>query len=78
MNPDRVTNADIDTDYASADRDKVKEFLLRDRMNLPQIRTSEIITFNTIAVKGAIRDIGRALEIPLAEVGEICAKVEND
>jgi DNA polymerase-3 subunit alpha len=78
MNPSRVTNADIDTDYASADRDRVKEFLLKDRMGLPQIKTSEIITFNTIATKGAVRDIARAMNMPLSEVGEICNQIEND
>ena len=78
MNPNRVSNCDIDTDYGGPDRDRVKEFLLRDKMNLPQIHTSEIITFNTIAEKGAIRDVGRALEIPLSEVGEICNAVGPD
>lgn len=78
MNPSRVTNADIDTDYSGKDRDRVKQFLLRDRMNLPQIRTSEIITFNTIALKGAIRDVGRALEIPLGEVAAICNSCVKD
>lgn len=61
MNPDRVTNADIDTDYGGVDRDKVKEFILRDKMNLDSIQSAEIITFNTIALKGAIRDVCRAL-----------------
>lgn len=61
MNPARVTNADIDTDYSGKDRDRVKEFLLRDKMNLPNINTAEIITFNTIAMKGAVRDVCRAL-----------------
>lgn len=61
MNPARVTNADIDTDYCSIDRDKIKYFLLHDKMNLPNIKTSEIITFNTIALKGAVRDVCRAL-----------------
>lgn len=61
MNPSRVTNADIDTDYAGKDRDRVKEFLLKDKMNLPNIRSAEIITFNTIALKGAVRDVCRAL-----------------
>lgn len=78
MNPSRVTCADIDSDYSGEDRTKIKEFLLRDRMNLPQIRTAEIITYNTIALKGAIRDVGRALEIPLGEVGEICKHCVND
>lgn len=61
MNPARVTNADIDTDYSGKDRDIVKQFLLRDRLNLRTIRSAEIITFNTIAMKGAIRDVCRAL-----------------
>lgn len=78
MNPSRVTNADIDTDYSGKDRDKVKEFLLKYRMNLPQIRTSEIITFNTIALKGAIRDVGRALGMPLAEVSAVCGQCVRD
>lgn len=61
MNPARVTNADIDSDYGGADRTKVKEFLLRDKLNLDNIQSAEIITFNTIATKGAIRDVCRAL-----------------
>lgn len=78
MNPDRVTNADIDTDYCSDDREKVKRFLLRDRLNLPNIKTSEIITFNTIATKGAIKDVCRALNIPLDEAQQISNAVGPD
>lgn len=78
MNPSRVTNADIDTDYSSSDRDKVKYFLLHEHMNLPKIQSAEIITFNTIALKGAIRDVGRALSIPLKEVNDICNRVESE
>lgn len=61
QNPSRVTNCDIDTDYSGKDRDKVKQFLLRDKMNLDSINSAEIITFNTIAEKGAVRDVCRAL-----------------
>lgn len=86
MNPARVTNADIDTDYYSKDREKLKYFLLHDRMNLSNIKTSEIITFNTIALKGAIRDVCRALyKKDQSDDGEylkiadaICAEVERD
>lgn len=86
MNPARVTNADIDTDYYSEDREKLKYFLLHDRMNLSNIKTSEIITFNTIALKGAIRDVCRALyKKDQGDNGEylkiadaICAEVERD
>ncbi len=35
--------------------------MLRDKLGLKQIKTSEIITFNTIAMKGAVRDVVRAL-----------------
>jgi DNA polymerase-3 subunit alpha len=78
MSPARVTNADIDVDYGSEDRTRVKEFLLRDRMGLPGIKASEIITFNTIQGKGAIRDVCRALEIPLRDVDRIIADYECD
>lgn len=78
MNPARVTNADIDTDYCSKDRDKIKYFLLHDKMNLPHIKTSEIITFNTIATKGAIKDVCRALNISLDEAQQISDAVNND
>lgn len=77
-NPERVTNADIDTDYSNADREKVKHFLLHDRMNLENIRTAEIITFNTIALKGSVRDVARALEIPLETVSKICDEIGDD
>lgn len=78
MNPDRVTNADIDTDYCSTDREKIKYFLLHDKMNLPNIKTSEIITFNTIATKGAIKDVCRALNISLDEAQQISDAVGPD
>lgn len=84
MNPSRVTNADIDTDYSGKDRDRVKEFLLRDKMDLPGINAAEIITFNTIALKGAIRDVCRALYKEdsarnyLATADEICKLAEAD
>ena len=78
MNPARQSNADIDTDYTGEDRDKVKTFLLRDKMNLSNIHTAEIITFNTIAVKGAVRDVGRAMGISLDEVSAICEEIHDD
>ena len=78
LNPSRVTVADIDTDYGGKDRDMVKEFLLRDKMGLPNIQAAEIITFNTIALKGAIRDVARALDIPLAEVNEISKRADSE
>ena len=78
LNPARVTNADIDSDYKGEDRNKVKEFLLKDKMGLPKLHSSEIITFNTIALKGAIRDICRAFNVDLKIVGEICDNCDDE
>jgi len=60
MNPDRVTNADIDTDYSEEDKNKVEEFLLRDHMNTKNLKCTKIITFHTVQLKGGLKDIGRA------------------
>lgn len=77
-NPERISLADIDTDYSEIDREKVMKFILEDKLDLPNLYTSEIITFNTIALKGAIRDVGRALEIPLDTINNICKKVDTE
>ena len=77
MNAERVSLADIDSDYGPQDRDRVKEFLLKDKMGLANIQTSEIITFNTIAEKGAVRDVGRALQIPLEKVAVITKALDD-
>lgn len=76
INPDRISLADIDTDYGEEDREKVKKYLLEDHMGDSRIKTSEIITFNTIATKGAIRDVARALGIDLVTVSEICNSLD--
>lgn len=78
MNPARVSLPDIDSDYGAEDRDKVKKYLLQEHMGYPQMQTAEIITFNTIATKGAIRDIGRGMSLDLATVNEYCRQVNDD
>lgn len=72
MNKERVSLADVDTDWLSEDRKIVKDYLYEKE----GLYCCDIVTFNTIAMKGAIRDIGRALEIPLDEVAKICDEVE--
>lgn len=78
LNPSRVTNADIDTDYGDEDREKVKQFILKDHLGLDSIKSAEIITFNTIKMKGAIKDIGRALDMPLSLTQEISDAVIDE
>ena len=73
MNKERVSLADIDTDWYSEDRETVKDYLY----NKKGLYCCDIITFNTIADKGAIRDVGRALEIDLSIIDEICKTLET-
>lgn len=77
MHKDKYSAADVDTDWAEKDRDRLKEWMLLEKMNLPKIQTAEIITFNTIALKGAIRDVGRGLNMPLEEVDVIAKAVKE-
>ena len=57
MNTERVSLADIDTDFPPSRRDEVKEYIV----NHHGLYCSDIITFNTIATKGAVRDVCRGL-----------------
>ena len=79
QNPARITNCDIDTDYSGKDRETVKEFLLRDKMGLKNINSAEIITFNTIALKGAVRDVCRALykDDPIVNHNDLASAINN-
>ena len=73
MNLSRVTLADIDSDYAPNQREWVKDYVY----NHEKINMAEIITFNTVALKGSIRDCARALGYDLSIVNEICNNIEE-
>ena len=72
MNKERVSLADVDTDWSPWERDIVKRYLYEKE----GLYCADIITFNTVADKGSIRDVGRALNIPLKTVDEICSNLE--
>ena len=74
MNTERVSLSDIDTDFPPSRINEVKQYIF----NKHGLYCSDIVTFNTIALKGAIRDVGRALQMPLDEVGNICNRVDTD
>lgn len=74
MNKERVSLADVDSDWLADDRDIVKDYLFHKK----GLYCCDIVTLNTIALKGAIRDIGRAMEIPLETVNDICDRVDNE
>lgn len=74
MNVERVSLSDIDTDFPPSRIDDVKQYIFSKH----GLYCSDIVTFNTIADRGAIRDIGRALAIPLDVVTNICNSVDNE
>ena len=74
MNKERVSLADVDTDWSKKDRYKVREYLF----NKKGLYCCDIITFNTIALKGAIKDVGRALGLSVEETQTISDAVYQD
>lgn len=72
LNPDRISMPDIDVDYSPSRRQEVINYV----SNLKGIHFAEIITLNTVALKGAIREVGRGLDMPYDEVDEIAKNAE--
>ncbi|MEE2822303.1 MAG: DNA polymerase III subunit alpha [Acidobacteriota bacterium] len=72
LNPERVTPPDIDIDFCMLGRNKVIDYVT-DKYGRDNV--SQIITFGTMAARGAIRDVGRSLNIPYAEVDKIARLV---
>lgn len=72
--PEKISLADVDTDIPSSRREDVKDYLFSKK----GLYCCDIITFNTIALRGAIRDVARALDIPLSMVGDICDLADAD
>lgn len=74
LNPERISLADIDVDWPPSRRQEVIDYVA----SIPNIYFSEIITFNTVALKGAIREVGRALKMDLDVVDTIAKSVYKD
>lgn len=63
LNPERISMPDVDMDFADDRREAVLNYV---RERYGQDHVAQIITFGTMAARAAIRDVGRALGIPLA------------
>ncbi len=68
LNPERVTMPDIDVDFCMNRRGEVIEYVTR---KYGREQVAQIITFNTMAAKAAIKDCGRALDMPYGDVDRI-------
>jgi DNA polymerase-3 subunit alpha len=68
LNPDRISLPDIDIDFADEDREGVIDYI-HERYGKENV--ARIITFDTMKAKAAVRDVGRALDVPFGDVDRL-------
>ena len=71
LNPERVSMPDFDTDFCQERRGEVIDYVMR---KYGSDHVAQIATFGTMAARGAIRDVGRALNFSYAET-DVVAKL---
>ena len=72
LNPERVTMPDIDMDFCMDRRGEVINYVIE---KYGEDHVCQVITFGTLGAKAAIRDVGRVLGIPYAEVDRVAKLV---
>jgi DNA polymerase III subunit alpha len=75
LNPGRVSMPDIDLDYPDDRRNEMIEYTAR---KYGSDKVAAIITFGTMGAKAAIRDVGRALDVPLNEINQAVAMIPTE
>ena len=74
LNPERVSMPDFDTDFCQERRGEVIDYVMR---KYGTDHVAQIVTFGTMAARGAIRDVGRALNFSYAETDVVAKLVPN-
>ena len=74
LNPERISMPDFDVDFSDEQRQEIIDYVCN---KYGHDRVSQIITFGTLAAKNAIRNVARALDIPLPETDKIAKMVPN-
>ncbi len=74
LNPERVSMPDFDIDFCYERRQEVIDYVVR---KYGSDRVCQIVTFGTMAAKNAIRDVGRALDMPYAQVDAVAKLIPN-
>ncbi len=75
LNPERVTMPDIDIDFCYERRGEVIDYVIE---KYGADRVAQIVTFGTMAAKLAIRDTGRALDLPYSFVDSVAKQIPNE
>lgn len=74
LNPGRVSMPDIDIDFCGIRRGEIIEYV---RQKYGEDCVCQIITFGTMASRGVMRDVGRVLDFPVADIDKLCKKVPS-
>src|SRR5712692_6470013 len=74
LNPERISMPDIDIDFCMNRRGEVIQYVTE---KYGRERVAQIITFTTMGAKAAIKDVGRALDLPYADVDRLTKLVPN-
>ncbi len=72
LNSSRVSMPDIDIDFCMEGRERVLAYT---RRRYGDDHVSQIVTFGTMASRTVVRDVGRALDLPLAEVDRVAKRI---
>jgi DNA polymerase-3 subunit alpha len=72
LNPERVSLPDIDIDFCERRRGEVIEYVTR---KYGRENVAQIITFGTMKAKAVVRDVGRVLEMPFADVNLVAKQI---
>src|SRR5436853_221697 len=72
LNPERISMPDIDMDFCMNRRGEVIDYVTR---KYGRENVAQIITFGTMAAKAAIKDVGRAMDVPYSDVDRIAKMV---
>ena len=75
LNPERVSMPDIDIDFCFERRQEVIDYVVR---KYGKDRVVQIVTFGTLAARGVIRDVGRVMDLPYAQVDTIAKMIPNE
>jgi DNA polymerase-3 subunit alpha len=72
LNPERVSMPDIDIDFCMRRRGELIDYVTR---KYGRENVAQIITFGTMAAKAAVKDVGRAMDIPYGEVDRLAKMI---
>ncbi len=75
LNPERVSMPDIDIDFCYDRRDEVIDYVIE---RYGRDHVAQIVTFGTLAARAAVRDVGRVLGMPIANVDAVANAIPRD